>query len=116
MTLVDAGPKPAPPRIVAGLAATGKRPSDVTRIVSTHAHPDHGGGAAVLVARPSGRAPEKHPKEGPMPGMPGPVADERAGLLAFLAQQRLALRIAAHGLTDEQARQAPRRGRSPSAG
>jgi Protein of unknown function (DUF664). len=42
-----------------------------------------------------------------MPGMPGPVADERAGLLAFLAHQRHVLRIAAHGLTDSQAAAAP---------
>ena len=42
-----------------------------------------------------------------MPGMPGPVADERAGLLAFLAHQRYMLRIAAYGLTDEQAVAAP---------
>jgi uncharacterized damage-inducible protein DinB len=39
-----------------------------------------------------------------MPGTPGPVADERAGLIAFLAQQHLVLRITAHGLTDSQAR------------
>ena len=36
-----------------------------------------------------------------------PVADERAGLLAYLAQQRDGLRFAAYGLTDEQARQTP---------
>jgi uncharacterized damage-inducible protein DinB len=36
-----------------------------------------------------------------------PVADEREGLLAYLRQQRFALRTAAHGLTDEQARAAP---------
>jgi uncharacterized damage-inducible protein DinB len=42
-----------------------------------------------------------------MPGNVPPVADEREGLLAFLAQQRLVLRIAAHGLTDEQARATP---------
>ena len=39
-----------------------------------------------------------------MPGSVPPVADERSGLLAFLAQQRDALRVAAHGLTDDQAR------------
>ncbi|MGA6164088.1 DinB family protein [Amycolatopsis magusensis] len=39
----------------------------------------------------------------------GPVADEREGLLAFLEQQRRVLKIAAHGLTDEEARQAPSR-------
>ena len=42
-----------------------------------------------------------------MPGMPGPVADEREGLLAYLAQQRYAIRLTAYGLTDEQVRAAP---------
>ena len=44
-----------------------------------------------------------------MPGLVSPVTDEREGLLAFLAQQRYALRIAAFGLTDDQARSARRR-------
>ncbi|MEV0128932.1 DinB family protein [Dactylosporangium sp. NPDC050688] len=42
-----------------------------------------------------------------MPGNVPPVADERSGLLAFLDQQRHAVRNAAYGLTDEQARLAP---------
>jgi uncharacterized damage-inducible protein DinB len=42
-----------------------------------------------------------------MPGQVPPVADEREGLLAYIAQQRDAIRIAAYGLSDEQARQAP---------
>ncbi|GAA0725588.1 DinB family protein [Dactylosporangium roseum] len=42
-----------------------------------------------------------------MPGNVSPVGDEREGLLAFLEQQRQAVRIAAFGLTDEQARTAP---------
>jgi len=42
-----------------------------------------------------------------MPGQVPPIADERTGLLAYLAQQRYVLRIAAYGLTDEQARQMP---------
>jgi uncharacterized damage-inducible protein DinB len=46
-----------------------------------------------------------------MPGMVPPVADEREALLGYLAQQRLALRVSAHGLTDEQARLAPTAGR-----
>jgi uncharacterized damage-inducible protein DinB len=45
-----------------------------------------------------------------MPGNVAPVADERDGLLAYLAQQRLVLRTAAYGLTDEQARRAPTAG------
>ncbi len=42
-----------------------------------------------------------------MAGNVAPVADEREGLLAFLAQQRHVLKIAAYGLTDEQARATP---------
>jgi uncharacterized damage-inducible protein DinB len=42
-----------------------------------------------------------------MPANVPPVRDEREGLLAYLAQQREALRIAAYGLTDEQARATP---------
>jgi uncharacterized damage-inducible protein DinB len=45
-----------------------------------------------------------------MPGTVPPVADEREGLLAFLAQQRYVLRLAAYGLTDEQARATPTAG------
>jgi uncharacterized damage-inducible protein DinB len=42
-----------------------------------------------------------------MPGTVRPVVDERDGLLAFLAQQRDALRISAVGLTEDQARATP---------
>jgi uncharacterized damage-inducible protein DinB len=42
-----------------------------------------------------------------LPGTVRPIADERDGLLAYLAQQRLALRATVHGLTDEQARATP---------
>src|ERR1700737_4910842 len=44
-----------------------------------------------------------------MPGQVPPVADERSGLPGYLAQQRYFLRIAAYGLTDEQARETPTR-------
>jgi uncharacterized damage-inducible protein DinB len=42
-----------------------------------------------------------------MPGTVAPVANEREGLLAYLAQMRLVLRLTAYGLTDEQARATP---------
>jgi len=42
-----------------------------------------------------------------MPGFVAPVADEREGLLAYLAQQHLVLRLTAYGLTDDQARATP---------
>ncbi|MFZ4486401.1 MAG: MBL fold metallo-hydrolase [Candidatus Nanopelagicales bacterium] len=49
VTLVDCGLKRAPARIVAGLADIGKHPGDVTRIILTHAHPDHAGGAGAML-------------------------------------------------------------------
>jgi uncharacterized damage-inducible protein DinB len=42
-----------------------------------------------------------------MPGTVRPIVDERDGLLAYLAQQRDALRFAVHGLPDEQAASRP---------
>jgi len=51
VTLVDCGLKRAPAKIVAGLRAIGRHPGDVVRIVLTHAHTDHAGGAAEMVAR-----------------------------------------------------------------
>lgn len=49
VTLIDTGMKTSVKRITAGLAQIGKSPADVTRIVLTHAHGDHAGGAAALV-------------------------------------------------------------------
>src|SRR3954463_2433351 len=48
VTLVDTGLKRAPAKIVAALESIGKHPRDVTRIVLTHVHPDHAGGAAEM--------------------------------------------------------------------
>jgi glyoxylase-like metal-dependent hydrolase (beta-lactamase superfamily II) len=50
VTLIDCGVKRAPAAIVKGLAYIGRRPQDVQRIVLTHAHNDHAGGAAQVVA------------------------------------------------------------------
>lgn len=51
VTLVDAGTKRAPRRILAGLEHIGVAPSDVTRLLVTHAHPDHIGGLATMRGR-----------------------------------------------------------------
>jgi glyoxylase-like metal-dependent hydrolase (beta-lactamase superfamily II) len=48
VSLVDTGTKGATKRTMAGLAAMGKSIGDVTRIILTHAHGDHAGGAAKL--------------------------------------------------------------------
>jgi glyoxylase-like metal-dependent hydrolase (beta-lactamase superfamily II) len=47
LTLVDAGTRSAPPRLRAALDDLRAAPTDVTRIVLTHAHADHAGGAAA---------------------------------------------------------------------
>jgi hypothetical protein len=47
-----------------------------------------------------------------MPGLVAPVADERGGLLSYLAQQCLTLRTTAYGFTDEQSQTTPT-GRHP---
>ncbi|MEK9664171.1 MAG: MBL fold metallo-hydrolase, partial [Candidatus Nanopelagicales bacterium] len=49
VTLIDCGVKRAPASIVKGLAHLGKDPRDVQRIILTHAHSDHAGGAATMV-------------------------------------------------------------------
>jgi glyoxylase-like metal-dependent hydrolase (beta-lactamase superfamily II) len=49
VTLVDTGLKWAPKRILSAVTEIGSDPSDVTRIVLTHSHSDHVGGAAELV-------------------------------------------------------------------
>ena len=48
LTLVDAGLKRADKKVLAALAALGKAPEDVERIVLTHAHQDHAGGLAAM--------------------------------------------------------------------
>ena len=51
VTLVDAGTKRAPKAVMSGLTHIGVGPSDVTRIIVTHAHPDHVGGLAAMRGR-----------------------------------------------------------------
>jgi glyoxylase-like metal-dependent hydrolase (beta-lactamase superfamily II) len=54
VTLMDMGLERHGPAVMAALAAIGAGPSDVTRLLLTHAHLDHAGGAAY-VARATGQ-------------------------------------------------------------
>ena len=60
VTLVDCGLKRAPAKIVRALSAIGKRPSDVQRILLTHAHFDHASGAAQMVSQSSAQGVDVH--------------------------------------------------------
>jgi uncharacterized damage-inducible protein DinB len=42
-----------------------------------------------------------------MPGQVGEISNEQEGLLGYLTQMRYVIRVAAHGLTDEQVRATP---------
>lgn len=48
LTLVDAGLKRAPKKLLAAISELGKQPSDVTRILLSHTHNDHAGGLARM--------------------------------------------------------------------
>jgi len=65
LSLIDAGIGPAAGKILKQLQGHGHRPSDVKRILITHAHPDHVGGLAQLQAA-TGAQVLAHPLEHPM--------------------------------------------------
>ena len=60
-----------------------------------------------MVTRPDRAIGPETRKGVAMPGNVHPVTDEREALLSYLAQQRYVLRLAAHGLDDDQARATP---------
>lgn len=94
VTLVDCGLKRAPRRIVAALQAIGRDPSEVTRILLTHAHGDHAGGAQTMVAASRAEGVHVHGDD---------AEDVRAGRAAPLSSTNLG-RLMSRGPT---ARYAP---------
>jgi glyoxylase-like metal-dependent hydrolase (beta-lactamase superfamily II) len=59
VALVDMGIASSGPKVVAALRSIGSDPSQVTRLLLTHCHPDHAGGAAY-VAEQTGRPVDVH--------------------------------------------------------
>jgi glyoxylase-like metal-dependent hydrolase (beta-lactamase superfamily II) len=55
LTLLDAGTRRAPAKVLAALAQLGRRPGDVTHLLLSHAHSDHAGGAAAVVTATGSR-------------------------------------------------------------
>ncbi|HET7580433.1 MAG TPA: MBL fold metallo-hydrolase [Bacillales bacterium] len=49
LTLIETGPSPSVPYVLAGLKDLGLDPADVKYIILTHIHLDHAGGAGVLL-------------------------------------------------------------------
>jgi glyoxylase-like metal-dependent hydrolase (beta-lactamase superfamily II) len=64
LALVDTGLPGSGKKILALIDALGRRPEEITRIILTHQHPDHIGGAADLVAT-SGAEVWAHPLDTP---------------------------------------------------
>lgn len=59
VTLLDMGVARSGPRVLRALEEIGSGPSDVTRLLLTHCHPDHAGGAAHVAER-TGRPIDVH--------------------------------------------------------
>ena len=83
VTLVDCGLRRAPRRIVEALAGIGAHPSDVTRIVLTHAHSDHAGGAREMTTRTGVEGVDVHVDDAPYltSGTNAPTAGSTMGRL-----------------------------------
>ncbi|MGA8113505.1 MAG: MBL fold metallo-hydrolase [Actinocatenispora sp.] len=85
VTLVDCGYFTAPKRIVAALRHIGSDPSNVTRILLTHAHGDHAGGVAKL-RKLTGASVAVHPREADNVRTGKPPDVERLTLFARLTR------------------------------
>lgn len=83
VTLIDCGLARAPRRIVEALAGIGRTPADVTRIVLTHAHSDHAGGAHEMVKRTTADGVDVHEADVPFAraGRNAPASDSTMGRL-----------------------------------
>lgn len=85
LVLIDTGFTSHVPKVEAAVAALGKSMSDLKHILITHAHPDHGGGAAELKKRTGARV-YSHPFDAPLIAGKEPLRKLSAGpgVVAFL--------------------------------
>ena len=104
VTLVDCGISRAPSRIVAGLAGIGRHPKDVTRIILTHAHSDHAGGAREMVDRTGRDGVAVHEEDVPFvtSGRNAPGAESTMGRLLSRGPSTFDPIAASEVLTDGQ--------------
>lgn len=65
VTLIDGGLARGAAKVRAALAEVGRGPSDVQRVILTHAHSDHAGGAAQIVRETGVPGVEAHPADHP---------------------------------------------------
>jgi glyoxylase-like metal-dependent hydrolase (beta-lactamase superfamily II) len=77
LALIDAGIGPTIGKVLQQLQANGHQPSEVKRILITHAHPDHVGGLAKLQAA-TGAQVVAHPLEWPIIAGKVPAASQTA--------------------------------------
>lgn len=61
LTLVESGPASTLPRLLEGIRAAGFDPADLRRVVLTHVHLDHAGGAGSLLRHAPGAVVYAHP-------------------------------------------------------
>src|ERR1700716_817244 len=76
LTLVDCGMPGDGVRILEALTELGRRPSDITRIIVTHAHADHFGGLAEVKAATGAEA-WMHPLDAEIVRQGSPIREAR---------------------------------------
>ncbi|MDE3228421.1 MAG: MBL fold metallo-hydrolase [Chloroflexota bacterium] len=91
LTVIDAGMPGAAPRILAAIAALGRQPREVRRVLLSHQHVDHIGGLAALVAA-TGAETWAHPRDTPAIEGRGP-REAPHGLLGLVFRAALFPRL-----------------------
>lgn len=80
LTLVETGPASTLPTLLDGIRATGFRPADLRRVVVTHVHLDHAGGAGALLRHAPAARLHAHPAGVPHLVDPGKLLRSAARL------------------------------------